>query len=55
MKTLTLLNVNNNYFFNGERITHQKYVELLNTTFAKDLLFNMTDYENVTTIKVIGV
>lgn len=47
----TLINVNNIFYFNGEKITHNEYLELLNTTFIKSH-FSINDKENVVTIKV---
>lgn len=56
MKTITLLNVNGTYYFNGDRITYQQYVELLNTGFAtKDVLFSLYDEENNVVVKVKGI
>lgn len=48
----TLLNVNNVFYFNGDKITKNDYVELLNTTFAANVLFNFNDEENNLVIKV---
>lgn len=56
MKTLTLLNVNGIYFFNGDKITYQRYVELLNTTFIYDkCLFSLQDTQNNVIIRVRGI
>lgn len=53
MKTMTLLNVNGLYFFNGDRINRERYVELLNTTFC-NCLFSLYDEKNNVIIKVRG-
>ena len=48
----TLLNVNATYYFNGDKITYAQYLELLNTQFASNVLFNFSDEENNVVIKV---
>ena len=48
----TLLNVNGTYYFNGDKITHNQYIELLNTTFAgREVLFSFYDDKNNVVIK----
>lgn len=49
----TLLNINNVFYFNGDKITYQQYLELLNTSFAsRDVLFSLYDDKNNVVIKV---
>lgn len=48
----TLLNVNNLFYFNGDKITHDDYVKLKNTEFTKNVIINVNDDENNISIQV---
>ena len=42
----TLVNVNAEYYFNGDKITHSRYLELLNGMFMKDTIVSIYDDKN---------